>query len=158
VGDFIDPSDVQRFASDLTEPVAEAMIEDAEAMAVLVAPCLADLGEDDPKRGAVKAILRAAILRWHEAGAGSVQTEVAGPFSKTVQYQGRRSMFQPAEIQQLQGLCASAGAGKAFAVDTAPAVGFAGHALVCSLHFGAAYCSCGADISGGRGPLYGGGV
>ena len=40
----------------------------------------------------------------------------------------------------------------AFAIDMVPGVGSI-HDLACSLRFGAAYCSCGADIAGK--PIYG---
>lgn len=145
MGQFIQASDLTPFA-DIDEAKAEAMIEDAEAMAVLTAPCIADLDSDDPKRGSAKAILRAAILRWDAAGTGAVQQVSAGPFQQTIQAQSRRSMFWPSEIDQLQSLCKQDG--KAYAVDTV-ADGPGGHVPWCSLMFGANYCSCGADI--GRG-------
>jgi hypothetical protein len=50
-----------------------------------------------------------------------------------------------------QTLRALAGAAGAFSVDTAPC-GLGVHSPVCSLVFGASYCSCGADIAGF--PLY----
>jgi hypothetical protein len=149
VGNFINASDLAPFA-DIEAAKAAAMIEDAEAQAALTAPCLADLAPEDPKRGAVKSILRGAILRWNEAGSGAVQTTVAGPYSQTVQYQARRSMFWPAEIEQLQGLCASDEKPKVFAVDTVAASSL--HLPWCSLNFGATYCSCGVDIAGE--PIY----
>jgi hypothetical protein len=145
VGNFINASDLAPFA-DIEAAKAAAMIEDAEAQATLTAPCLSDLAMDDPKRSAVKSILRGAILRWNEAGSGAVQTTVAGPYSQTVQYQARRSMFWPTEIEQLQGLCASDEKPKVFAVDTVAAASL--HLPWCSLNFGATYCSCGVDIAG----------
>lgn len=154
MGQFIDTDDLAPFAKiDATK--AEAMIADAEATAILTAPCLTDL-EDAQKLGAVKAILRAAILRWHDAGTGAVQQVSAGPFQQSIQVQARRSLFWPSEIEQLQGLCKTGGGDKAFAVDTAPAGG-GGHLPWCNLMFGANYCSCGADIAAGE-PIFEGGT
>lgn len=113
---FIIPDDLVPFA---TIDVAKAteMIADAESQAILAAPCITGLttvpvGETDEARAlreakiaAVKGILRAAILRWNEAGSGVTQTEVTGPFSKTTQYQGRRSMFLPSELTDLRSVC-----------------------------------------------------
>jgi hypothetical protein len=150
VGDFINPSDLAPFA-DIEAAKAAAMIEDAEAQATLTAPCLSDLAADDPKRSAVKSILRGAILRWDEAGSGAVTQRQVGPFGQTIDTrQQRRSLFWPSEIEQLQGLCASGEKAKAFAVDTVAAASL--HLPWCSLNFGATYCSCGVDIAGE--PIY----
>lgn len=162
MGTFIITSDLAPFA-DIPEAKASEMIADAESQAILAASCLASLpdapdGETpaerklrEAKMGAVKAILRAAILRWNDAGSGAVQTEVTGPFSTMAVPQARRSMFWPSEIADLQSICRSADAGKAFGVDT-----MGGGALVhqpwCALYFAATYCSCGADIAGS--PIY----
>lgn len=157
MGQFIQDTDLAPFAT-IDAAKSAAMIEDAEAQAVLIAPCLPGLltapVDETPeaaavrtaKLSAVRSILRAAVLRWNEAGTGAVQTQVTGPFSQTVQYQARRGMFWPSEIEQLQGICKDAEAGKAFSVDTVPYVGY--HAPWCALMLGATYCSCGADIAG----------
>ena len=118
---FITPADLEPFAT-IDPAKAAAMIEDAEAMAVLAAPCLSTL--DDPaKVAAVKAILRGAIVRWHEAGSGAVTQQSSGPFSQSVDTtKTRRGMFWPSEIVQLRDLCGSSGgSGRAFEVDTMPA-------------------------------------
>jgi hypothetical protein len=137
------PADLAPFA-DIPEAKAAAMIEDALALAATIAPCL--LEPDFAHDGAARAILRGAILRWHEAGTGAMQTQTAGPFGYTLDNrQQRRGLFQPSEIEQLQGLCKGASSG-AYAVDT---VGVAGplHADICALRFGALYCSCGAHLT-----------
>lgn len=161
---FISAPDLAPFAT-IPEAKATEMIADAEAMAVLAAPCLADLNtapegetpEDAASRtakiSAVKAILRGAILRWNDAGTGVTQGEqhTVGPFGMqtTLAPAARRAMFWPSELEQLQSICATGEQGKAFAVDTAPTSGYAGlHAPWCSYHFGALYCSCGVDIAG----------
>lgn len=120
MGVFVDIIDLEPFAS-IDPAKAAAMIEDAEAMTILTAPCLADLAVDDPKRAAAKAILRGAILRWNEAGSGAVQQQQVGPFGQSIDTRTqRKAMFWPSEITQLQSLC-STGGGRAFEVDTASA-------------------------------------
>jgi hypothetical protein len=109
VGTFLEPSDLTPFA-EIDEAKASAMIEDAEAMALLAAPCIA--GEDFSQVTAVRAILRGAIIRWNEAGSGALQGQTAGPFGQTIDTrQERRGMFWPSEIVSLQSLCADAQGG-----------------------------------------------
>lgn len=151
MGQFISPEDLEPFA-DIEPAKAKAMIEDAEAMAILTAPCLADLPENSPKRGSVKAVARTAILRWNDAGTGALQQVSAGPFQQSAQPQARRAMFYPSEIEHLRNLCKKDGGGKAFAIDTVP-TSSAGHSVICSLMLGGIRCSCGADMAGE--PIYG---
>lgn len=146
------PPDLAAFAV-IDEDKALAMIEDCMAMAALVAPCILDPAFTHP--AAAKAILRGAVLRWNESGSGaySAETQTAGPFGYTVSMdsrQQRRGMFWPSEITQLQELCSTGKAG-AFSVDTA-STGFGVHSEICSVNFGATYCSCGAVLAGV--PLY----
>lgn len=157
MGSFIAPEDLAPFAT-IDTPKAAAMIADSESMAILTAPCLPDLlvvpeGETpadaarrQAKLDALKAILRGAILRWNDYGAGVITTTQVGPFGQTVTPGTRKAMFWPSEIEQLQGLCASGDNSKAFAVDTVS--GCSTHLPWCSLMFGATYCSCGVDIAG----------
>lgn len=116
----LDPDDLTPFAT-IGEEKAQAMIDDALALAALVAPCISD--EDFEYDAAAKAILRGAILRWHEAGSGAMQQQQAGPFGVTVDTrQQRRGMFWPSEIESLQQLCLDGNpSGGAFEIDTAPA-------------------------------------
>lgn len=109
MGTFIAPADLDPFTSiDVTK--AEAMIEDAEAMAVLVAPCIAETGF--AQTAAVKAILRGVILRWNDGGSGALTQQAAGPFSQSLDTrQERKAMFWPSEIEQLQNLCSDIGGG-----------------------------------------------
>lgn len=122
-----------------------AMIDDALAMAAVVAPCIID--EDFVYAAAAKAILRGAILRWNEAGTGALTQQGAGPFQVSYDNRNpRKSLFWPSEIKQLQDLCAESGQGGAFTIDL---LGLSDiHADICALRFGANYCSCGADIAG----------
>lgn len=105
---FLTPADLAPFAA-VDQAKAQAMIDDASALAVLVAPCLSTT-LSDVQRAAVLAILRGVVLRWNEAGTGALQAQAAGPFSQTVDTrQQRRGMFFPSEISQLQSVCATSG-------------------------------------------------
>lgn len=166
MGAFISPDDLEPFAQiDLDKAVA--MVDDAEAMAMLAAPCLSDpeFQGDTTRVAAVKAILRGAVLRWNDAGSGALtqHSKTAGPFTNSESYDTRRDrrvMFWPTEIAQLRDLCAAFnGAGKsaAFTIDTAPRSSCDGHKDVCDLNFGWPYCSCGAYLTNNEYPLYEGG-
>lgn len=131
-----------------------AMVAGANAKASRVAPCLAST---DPVPTAdqvaeAKLILLGAVKRWAEAGSGAFQQQTAGPFSVSVDTR-QRSGFNlwPSEIEALQELCRT-GTSSAFTIDTAAGWG-SQHSLICSLNFGANYCSCGADLTL-AGPLY----
>jgi hypothetical protein len=107
---FLYADDLAPFVPDIDPAKAEAMIEDAEAMAALLAPCITDPGFT--AAGALKAILRGAVIRWHEAGTGALQAQTAGPYSQTYDTrQERRGMFLTSEIYALQGLCSSGNQG-----------------------------------------------
>ena len=100
---------------------AQAMINDASALAARVAPCLLD---DDFLWGdAARAILRSVVLRWDQAGTGAVQSQSAGPYSVTLDTRSEwRSLFWPSDIAALQDLCRDNGVetGQAFQIDTVP--------------------------------------
>lgn len=155
---FITVEDLEAFDPGIDPAKAEQMIADAEALAMLAAPCLKEpeFQEDDAYRGAVKAVLRSAILRWNEAGTGAITQAGAGGFQITSDTRSpRRSMFWPSEIEQLRALCTQFrgdGDRGAYGVDLLPRRGAAFHRPWCSLNFGATYCSCGADIAGK--PIY----
>lgn len=109
MGQFLAPADLEPFAT-IDPAKAEAMIDDAEAMALLAAPCIAT--EGFAHTAGLRAILRGAILRWNEAGTGALQSQTAGIFGQTLDTrQERRGMFWPSEIVQLQSLCATAQGG-----------------------------------------------
>lgn len=144
------PADLANFA-DIAPAKAQDMIDDALALAETVAPCITTPTFTYPQ--AAKAILRAAILRWNEAGTGAMTQESVDDYSGTTDTrQPRRGMFWPSEITQLQGLCRQAGEGGAFAVDTV-GVERSQHADICTLNFGGLYCSCGAVLTMNL-PLY----
>lgn len=137
----------------------DAMIAGANARASRVAPCLTWDGSVEGQPSATteqlddaRLILIGAVKRWAEAGAGSVQSQQAGPFGLTVDTRQRTGYnLWPSEITELQAICSSGPAGRqAFSIDTAPVVST--HLPWCNLMFGAASCSCGADIAGE--PIY----
>lgn len=135
--------------------MVNAMVAGANARASRVAPCLA---ATDPAPSAdllaeARLILLGAVKRWAEAGAGSFTQQTAGPFSVSTDTRQRTGFnLWPSEIEALQELCRTGGPAAAFAVDTAPGSAIQ-HSPLCSLMFGATYCSCGADLTG-AGPLY----
>ena len=103
------PSDLAPFAT-IEEEKAQAMIDDALALAARVAPCI--LAEEFEHPAAALAILRGAVLRWNDSGSGAFQSQNAGPFGVQVDTrQQRRGMFWPSEITQLQSLCVGAQGG-----------------------------------------------
>jgi hypothetical protein len=109
MGTFLTVEDLAPFA-DIESVKANAMIDDAEAMALLAAPCIAVDGF--AYGSAVKAILRGAVLRWNDSGSGALQAQQAGPFGQTLDTrQERRGMFWPSEIVSLQSLCADSQGG-----------------------------------------------
>jgi len=113
---FLTPEDLTPFAT-IDPAKAQAMIDDAEAMAELVAPCIT--AEGFANDAAVKAILRGAVIRWNDAGSGALQSQTAGPFGQTYDTrQERRGMFWPSEIEQLQNLCGTVG-GSVYTVSMA---------------------------------------
>lgn len=114
------PADLAPFAT-IDAAKAQAMIDDAIAMAVRVAPCI--LESTFAHDAAAKAILRGAVLRWHDAGTGALTQQGAGPFQVSYDNrQQRRGMFWPSEITQLQELCRDGNLqGQAFSIDTTPA-------------------------------------
>lgn len=151
---FLTVHDITLFA-EIEEGKAAQMIVDAEAMAVLAAPCLIDEDTElsETQSAAVKAILRGAIIRWHEAGSGALKQEAVGPYSATYDNrQVRRGMFWPSEITQLQDICGGRSASGAFGIDTVGTT--TNHAEICAVNFGALYCSCGADLTNYMYPLY----
>ncbi|MBF6291807.1 hypothetical protein IU454_08010 [Nocardia farcinica] len=151
MGVFIEPVDLDPFAT-IDSAKAEAMIEDAEAMAIEAAPCITE--PSFAKQAAVKAILRAAILRWNDSGSGA-RTSMSGlGYAQTIDTTNpRKSLFWPSEIEALQKLCKTSDSGGAFNIDTVPGCGPIVHADICAINFGAQYCSCGAVLTQGL-PLY----
>jgi hypothetical protein len=102
----ISVADLLPFSPSIDSAKAQAMIDDALALAARVAPCINDADFAYPD--AAKAIIRGAILRWDEAGTGAMQQQMAGPFGQTIDTrQQRRGMFWPSEINDLTALCSA---------------------------------------------------
>ena len=135
-----------------------AMIADAQAQAVIAAPCLTADDLDEGKAAAALAILRAAIVRWHEAGSRAKVTtqRTAGVFSESETLDNTRNhkgAFWPSEITALQDLCRNkpAPTGKPYTIEMVGAQPVA-HRAWCDVMFGGLSCSCGASIAGH--PIY----
>lgn len=108
-------ADLAPFA-DIDDAKAQAMIDDALALAATVAPCI--LKDTFTSAAAAKAIIRGAVLRWNEAGSGAVSSKTIGPWTDSTSAP-RKGMFWPTEITDLQRLCATSSG--AFSIDTTPA-------------------------------------
>ena len=153
------PADLAPFAV-IPEAKALAMIADARAMAFRVAPCLVGLNVALSEHGdAVKAILRRAILRWHDVGSGAVTQQTAGSFSQSVDTtrSSSKSLFWPSEVADLQAICrdidGDTGPDRAvFTINTGRRSS-AYHSPICDLYFGGLDCSCGSSLNGFLGPL-----
>lgn len=151
------PDDLQ------SNPQVELWVDGANAQAARVAPCLAtaaDPAATEDQLAEARMILVGAVGRWAAAGAGAFSQITTGPFGVTTDNRQRGGYrLWPSEIEQLQDICGGTSAG-IFSIDT---VGDATvHSDVCSANtyvddngvivYGAAYCTCGADIAGF--PLY----
>ena len=151
---MISVEDLASFA-DIPQGQAQAMIDDALAVAATVAPCVKSPVFEHAD--AARAILRRAILRWAESGvSGSITQQSAGPYSQSVTAAGSRGLFLPSELDSLRGLCRGAGGG-AFTIMPGMAGPASQHSDVCSVLWGAP-CSCGSIINRYEGPLYEGGL
>lgn len=149
---FLQVEDLAPFAT-IEQVKAQAMIDDALALAARVAPCITSPAFEHT--AAARAILRRAILRWNDQGAGALTTESVDDYSGTQDTrQPSKNLFWPSEIEQLQDLCRTGDEDSgAFAVDTVGGNEVQQHADICALRFGALYCSCGAVLTMNL-PLY----
>lgn len=113
--------DLTPWLPNLDEGLAEAMIADAVALAARAAPCILGDTLSDPDVAAAKAVIRGAILRWHDSGNGAYVQQQAGQYQITTDNrQTRKSLFFPSEINELQAICGTQRAGSAFTIDTTP--------------------------------------
>jgi hypothetical protein len=151
VAEIIESSDLPSDVAD--SAMAEVWVAGANARASRVAPCLAgtDPAPTDDQLAEAKLILIGAVIRWHQAGAGALQSQTAGPFGVTFDTRQRGGFnLWPSEITQLQDICKNGSESKAFAIDTVPCGG--AHSSICSVYFGGTECSCGYVIAGQ--PIY----
>lgn len=150
------PSDLQ------ANPQVDLWVDGANAQASRIAPCLSgtDPVPTDDQLAEARMVLVGAVSRWAEAGSGAFSQVTTGPFGVTTDNRQRGGYrLWPSEIEQLQDICGGSSAG-IFAIDTVGDTTV--HSDVCSANtyvdddgvivFGAAYCTCGADIAGF--PLY----
>ncbi len=138
------PSSIQ------THEMVLTLVAGANAKASRVAPCLVSIDPppSDDQIAEARMVLIGAVKRWSEAGAGSLQSQTAGPYGMTLDTRQRTGYnLWPSEITDLQAICSGGPAGRdAFSIDTVPTGAM--HLPWCSLNFGADYCSCGVDIAG----------
>ena len=124
---FLTPDEVIAIddSGTLTEAKAAILIEDTVSRAIGLVPELEGVLSDNQTR-AVKAILRKAILRWHQTGSGAVvqRSESTGSYSasETVDTKSAdRALFTQNEIKELRGLfntdSANSRKGKAFYLE-----------------------------------------
>lgn len=139
----------------------ELMVAGANARAARVAPCLVDTETvpTEDQLAEAKLVLVGAVRRWVDAGAGALQSQNAGPFGMTVDTRQRTGYnLWPSEIADLQAICSSGTDSSSGAFSITPTCSTSPHMPWCSLLLGAAYCSCGADLTNYAYPLYEGGV
>lgn len=113
--------DLVPFVDDINTRKANAMIRMTIAMASSpwIAPCIVEDAFQYPDQA--KSILVDAILRWNDAGTGVITNHSAGSFQETIDTRtGRKRLFWPSEIKDLQRLCGVARTGRAFTIDTTP--------------------------------------
>lgn len=156
MGRFVQPDDLAPWAT-IPDQMAGALIADAEAQAIHVAPCLATATLDADQQAFVLSILRSAIIRrWKRDNDDGKQVTIgqvsvgAGDTS----HPGR--ILWDSEIRQLQALCArlSGGGRGAYTIDSGLYRAMpSGHRPWCDVMFGRGACSCGADLTGGD-PLW----
>lgn len=150
----LEVADLAPFA-DIDQAKAEAMVTHVQALAAREAPCL-ETTTDEGILAAAKAILVGVVLRWHESGNASYTAQSAGPSGYPLEpARTRVNAIWQSEGDALRRLCrdAAGGASGAFGLDTVGRWGGV-HADICSINFGAAYCSCGAILTNLLYPLY----
>lgn len=134
----------------------DMLVAGANAKASRVAPCLADTTTppSEDQLAEAKLVLVGAVKRWIEAGAGSLQSQQAGPFGVTVDTRQRTGYnLWPSEIEALQQICSTGTGREAFSLDTVGTSSLASHAPYCDLYFGGTTCSCGYSLTGVS-PIY----
>lgn len=143
MGDLVDSTELASFLQqqDLDPTTAELVIDLVEADVLATAGLAA--GDCPPW---VKGVVLSACAR--------IYTNPAGLTSERIDDYTRgmaesHALLNPAERSRLVGM---SGVGGAFSIDTLPS-GCVVHAAICSLNFGALYCSCGASLTGGY-PLW----
>lgn len=125
---------------------ATVLLEDASQFILDVCPS-AEAAAPATRRRVVCAVVRRSMQAGDDAGFESVQT-TTGPFTESVRPTNPNGDFY---LTKQEKKALGAGATRAFGVQVAE-WSAAQHRPWCALYFGAAYCSCGADIAGE--PIY----
>lgn len=127
---------------------AEVLLEDASQFILDVVPAAANASEATRRR-IVCAVVRRAIEAESQPAGVDQYTATTGPFSTTYKPSSSGGGFY---LTKQEKAALGSGEQKAFGVQIAGGPG-ACHRPWCSLMFGANYCSCGADLTGGE-PLW----
>lgn len=102
------PLDLQNLDPEITTEKAQALIDSVLARAREIAPCIGAV--EFAKTAVAKAIIVDAILRRAQSGSGALQSGQIGSGSWTFDTRTPRVLFWPAEISELQSLCAASSA------------------------------------------------
>ncbi|WP_300345496.1 hypothetical protein [Nesterenkonia sp.] len=124
------------------------LLEDASQFILDVCPASADAAEETRRRVVCAIVRRAMNVPDHLAGLSTGQ-ETTGGVSRSWSPSNPNGDFYLTKTERQSLGC---GRQKAFGVKIAGFGGRPQHRPWCSLAFGAAYCSCGADIAGE--PIY----
>lgn len=105
----LEVEDVKPLVSDakIADAKIRIMIDDITARAVGLVPEL-DTDMTYAQEALARAVLRKAVVRWIESGAGGISTrsEAAGPYSvqETYEARGDRPLFYDSEIAELKSI------------------------------------------------------
>lgn len=129
-----------------SEDHAAVLLEDASGYILDVCPSAAQARPETRRRVVCAVVRRVLEAESQPSGVESVQ-ETTGPFSTSFKVADGSFYLRRDERKAL------GDRPKAFGVDVTGGAGSHCHRPWCSLMLGAAYCSCGADLTGGD-PLW----
>lgn len=122
----ITPDELRDYGVEVTDAMANRLIEDAIDQAEIIAPGISSAERQIARSAA--AVIRGAIVRWIEQGGNDGTTStteqvMAGPFSQmnVRAYQNRTTTFLPSEERKLA-LLGNQAKRRVFAVDLASGV------------------------------------
>src|SRR5690606_37728188 len=115
MNEILTTEDLRPFLGDDADTAkVAAMIDDVLAQATMAAPCLDRDDLPEHVRLAARAILRGAVLRWHERGLSGAVTQASEQVSAigfqharttTTETRGTGRLLWPREIADLEALC-----------------------------------------------------
>lgn len=133
------------------DETAEVLLEDASQFILDVCPTAADVSAQTRRR-VVCAVVRRSMGASEDTGVESYQ-QTAGPYAATWKPTNPHGDFY---LTKLEKQALGAGRQKAYGANiTGADEPIDRHLPICSVHFGATYCTCGADIAGK--PIFEGG-